>query len=177
MWLKQPGLWVQHFVICDKLLSPVVKLGSDCLLVPEFPLTIAVTVTITLRANGQQDRRFLSVLLIQLWVVQSRKRWMCGGWREETGEGGRRERVGRWTEKGRKRRRGGRGYVEAMKWREKGQSTTKVRMRNGNDNRPMCGAVADRTEQLTVLYFTGPLPLTANILKKTPFMMYLQQHG
>ena len=50
----------------------------------------------------------------------------------------------------------------------------KRKIRRGNDNRPMCGGVADRTQQLTALYFTGPLSLTANILKKTPFMMYLQ---
>ena len=33
----------------------------------------------------------------------------------------------------------------------------------------------DRVQTLTALYFTGPLYLTANNLKKTPFMTYLQQ--
>ena len=32
-----------------------------------------------------------------------------------------------------------------------------------------------RIQSLTALYFTGPLSLTANNLKKTPFMTNLQQ--
>ena len=81
---------------------------------------------------------------MNVWKMEGRggegsERWVHG---EVKGEG----------EEKKERERKVRGNKREV--RNKDQSTTQVKMRSGNDNKSMCGAAADRTQQLTALYFT-----------------------